>query len=58
MANVALASVFQKFNISKAILLPAKDEACSAFLVLSPHPFGRDADGALPPSYLPSRIAR
>jgi len=55
---VALAPVFQKFSISKAILLPAKDEACSAFLVLSAHPFGRDAYGALTRCYLLSRIAR
>lgn len=55
---MALVSVFQKFSISKAILLPAKDEACSAFLVLSAHPFGRDADEALTLCYLLSRIAR
>ncbi|AOE86312.1 hypothetical protein THL1_3764 [Pseudomonas sp. TCU-HL1] len=45
-------------NVTSTILLPAKDEACSAFLVLSPHPFGRDADEALTLCYLPFRIAR
>lgn len=58
MADVALAPVFQKFSISKAILLPAKDEACSAFLIRSTHPFGRDADEAQTRCYLPFRIAR
>lgn len=55
---MALAPVFQQISISKAILLPAIDEACSAFLVLSAHPFGRDADEALTRCYLLSRIAR
>lgn len=55
---MALVPVLQNFSISKATLLPAKDEACTAFLVLSLHPFGRDADEALTLCYLLSRIAR
>jgi len=34
-----------------AILLPAKDEVGTAFLVISPHPLGRDADRALSSCY-------
>lgn len=55
---MALEPVCQQPITTKVILLPAMDEARSAFLVLSPHPFGRDADGALTRCYLLSRIAR
>ena len=55
---MALVPVCQQPSTTKVILLPAKDEACSAFLILSPHPSGRDAYGALARCYLLSRIAR